>query len=203
MNGVLRPPCGDHTQALKLHREATFGEVSKVGESRETQANDGFVGSGTQPAIDRLYLGGATNCPKATGRGGARNRADRQSYVLSFAQVANLSASERHSAAIELPFTRMITIHWKAAGVALEGMAKATGGFIDRLAKWLSRRNHKTAWLWVHENAGGKGWHCHILICIPESVVKLLPAAQKRWLRQITGRPYVKGAIYNAPIGGR
>lgn len=158
---------------------------------------------GTRSAITRLPLSGAPNCPTATGRGGARNRADRPSQALSQAQIANLRAAERHSDAIGLPFTRMVSIHWKAAGVALEGMAKATGAFIDKLTKWLSRRGHKTAWLWVHENAGDKGWHCHILIHIPACVVSQLPAAQKRWLRQITRQPYSKRTIRSDPIGGR
>jgi len=158
---------------------------------------------GTRSALNRLPLSEAANCPRVTGRGGARNRADRPSLSLTEAQVANLRAAEHHSGVIGLPFTRMITIHWKAAGVALEGIAKATGSFIDKLTKWLSRRGHKTAWLWVHENAGDKGWHCHILIHIPARVVSRLPAAQKRWLRQITGRTYSKRVIRSDPIGGR
>ncbi|UAB78406.1 hypothetical protein INR77_01270 [Erythrobacter sp. SCSIO 43205] len=97
----------------------------------------------------------------------------------------------------------MVTIHWKAAGVPLEGMAKATGAFIDKLTKWLARRGARTAWLWVHENTGDKCWHAHILIHIPAACVNGLPAAQKRWLKQITGRPYSANIIHSDPIGGR
>lgn len=178
-------------------------EVSKVAGSPNSGGKLRFSNSGTKPALNRLTLSVPAYCPRAKGRGGARNRADRPSHALTKAQIANLKAAERHSAAIGLPFTRMLTIHWKAAGIACEGIAKATGAFIDRMTKWLSRRGHATAWVWVHENAGGKGWHCHLLIHIPASVVRQLPAAQKRWLRQITGRAYIAGVIHSAPIGGR
>lgn len=119
------------------------------------------------------------------------------------AQIANLSAAEGHSRIIGLPFTRMITIHWKAAGVPLVGMVAATGSFVNSLTRWLSRRGHRTAWLWVHENAGDKGWHCHLLAHVPADLVKPLVGAQKRWLRRITDRPYRAKVIRSDPIGGR
>jgi hypothetical protein len=34
----------------------------------------------------------------------------------------------------------MITIHWEAAGVPLNGMAKATGRFVDLLTKAPAQR---------------------------------------------------------------
>ncbi len=178
-------------------------EVSKGVGQVESGGKRGDPLDGTRPAITRLPLGEAANCPRARGKGGARNRADRPSQALTQAQIANLRAAESHSIAIGLPFTRMVTIHWRAAGVALQGMAAATGAFIDKLTKWLSRRGHKTAWLWVHENAGDKCWHCHILIHIPSGVVRELPAAQKRWLKQITGRTYRSKVVHSKPIGGR
>ena len=137
------------------------------------------------------------------GRGGSRNRADRESHALAKRQIGNLSASEGHSRAIGLPFTRMITIHWKAAGEPLSGMAAATGRFIDCLTRWLARRGYRIAWLWVHENAGDKGWHCHLLASAPAELVKPLVAAQKRWLRAVTGKPYRAKVIRSDPIGGR
>lgn len=190
--------CPFETSLDWQNSEVSMGTASaRIGGKRAAPNN------GTRPAVDRLSLGVAANCPKAEGRGGARNRADRPSQALSRSQISNLKAAERHSGAIGLPFTRMVTIHWKAAGVPLEAMVGATGAFIDKLTKWLARRGHRTAWLWVHENAGDKGWHCHILIHIPARVVSQLPAAQKRWLRQITGRAYSKRVIRSDPIGGR
>jgi hypothetical protein len=188
---------------IETSPEMQNSEVSKPSSTAQTRQNPCFVQIGKVCAINTILLSVAANFPRRQSRGGANNRADRPSYGLKPAQAAKLKAAQRHSDAIGLPFTRMITIHWKAAGVALASMVKATGTFIDKLTKWLARRGHETAWLWVHENAGDKCWHCHILIHIPAGVVEKLPAAQKRWLRQITGKAYAKRVIKSVPIGGR
>jgi hypothetical protein len=143
----------------------------------------------------------------STGRGGARNRADRESYALTAAQIGNLKAAERHAAKIGLPFTRMISIHWEAAGVPLAGMAKATGRFTDLMAKALARHGSGTAWLWTHENVPGnghdKGGHCHLLAHVPADLVPVVTALQRGWLRRIIGQPYRARVIHSKPIGGR
>ncbi|MEO1969125.1 MAG: hypothetical protein ABGW87_10485 [Sphingomonadaceae bacterium] len=144
----------------------------------------------------------ANSAPKRK-RGGANNRADRVSHALTTPQIANLKAAERHAAAIGLPLTRFITIHWEAAGVPLDGMARATGRFTDLLRKMLARHGCETAWIWVHENGPGKGGHCHLLAHVPADHVKPLGALAKGWLRRITGKPYRKRVIHSKPIGGR
>ena len=117
------------------------------------------------------------------------------------AQIANLTAAERHSSAIGLPFTRMITIHWQAAGVALADMVKATGRFLDLLTKALARHKSKTSWLWTLENGDRKGGHCHLLVHVPAALVSLLTKLQKGWLRRITGKAYRRRVIHSKPIG--
>src|SRR3546814_3636092 len=99
--------------------------------------------TGTAPAINYLTSGVAGLSASGTGRGGARNRADRESHALTAAQIGNLKAVERHAEKIGLPFTRMISIHWQAAGVPLAVMAKATGRFTDLMAKALARRSEE------------------------------------------------------------
>jgi hypothetical protein len=136
-------------------------------------------------------------------RGGSRNRADRESLSLTAAQVGNLIAAERHARAIGLPFTRMVTVHWEAAGVSLEGMAKATGRFLDLLTKTLSRHGRETAWLWVHEGGPDKGGHCHLLVHVPAGLADLIARRQMGWLRRITGKPYRARVIRSKPIGLR
>ena len=137
------------------------------------------------------------------GRGGARNRADRESHALTAAQIGNLKAAERHAVSIGLPFTRMISIHWQAAGVPLAGMARATGRFTDLMVKALARHGRCTAWLWTHENCGPKGGHCHLLAYVPADLVPVVMALQRGWLRRITGQPYRARVIHSKPIGGR
>lgn len=182
-----------------------FGEVSIVRSEPLTPSNPPIAETGTTPAINYLTPSVAPNCANSPGRGGARNRAERESHGLTLRMIGNLKAAERHADAIGLPFTRMTTIHWEAAGLPLDRMAWATGRFIDRLTKTLTRHKSATAWLWVHENVPGsgydKGGHCHLLYHIPADLVDRVVGLQKRWLRAITGRPYRKGVIHSRPVG--
>lgn len=180
-----------------------FGEVSKAPPQPLKPCNLSIPEAGTAVAINYLRLGVAAHLSCSTDRGGARNRADRESHALTAAQIANLGAAERHARAIGLPFTRMITIHWQAAGVALADMVKATGRFVDLLTKALARNKSKTAWLWTLENGDRKGGHCHLLVHVPATLVSLLTRLQKGWLRRITGKPYRARVIRSEPIGGR
>ena len=191
---------GEH---LKLHRRATSGEVSIWPLQPQTPAKPPAVVLGTGLAVSNISLGVGPHLPVGAVRGGARNRADRESHELSAAQIANLLAAAAHARRIGLPFTRMVSIHWEAAGVPLGGMATATGRYIDLLSKALSRHGSATAWLWVHENGRGKGGHCHLLAHVPPTLVKLVTGLQRRWLRRITRHPYRARVILCRPIGGR
>lgn len=188
---------------LKLHRGEAFGEVSLGRESRAGDGKPAFPEVGTGSAISNFPIGGPADSASKSGRGGARNRADRESHGLTAAQIANLRAAERHAARIGLPFTRMITIHWDSAGVPLSCMAKATGRFTDLLGKYLARHGSRSAWLWVMENGENKGGHCHMLAHVPGDLVATLTGLQRRWLRTITGKPYRSRVIRSKPIGGR
>lgn len=190
--------------ALKLHRTAIFGEVSMAQRPTDNGRKPAILRLGTAVATTYLNLGVPHYFARnAASRGGARNNATRESLALSRAQVANLIRANIHVDVIGLPFTRMITVHWEAAGVALDGMALATGRFIDMLSKALARHKSRTAWLWVHENGDGKGGHCHILAHVPAALVGTITRLQKRWLRVITGNPYRARVIKSVPIGGR
>lgn len=196
-----------HGGALKLHRDSGFGGVSIAPLQPQSPANPPIARTGTALAINYLTSGVAALSAGGIGRGGARNRADRESHALTATQIGNLKAAERHAEKIGLPFTRMISIHWQAAGVPLAGMAKATYRFTDLLTKALARHGSGTAWLWTHENVPGnghdKGGHCHLLVHVPADLVVVVMALQRGWLRRITGQPYRAGVIYSKPIGGR
>ena len=197
------PSCAIHGGSFETSPKPQNGEVSKAPPKPQTPNNPPVSGTGTAVAISYLRLGVAAHLPFSTGRGGARNRSDRTSDALSNDQIANLTAAERHSRAIGLPFTRMITIHWQAAGVALCDMVKATGRFLDLLTKALARHNSKTSWLWILENGERKGGHCHLLVHVPAGLVSIVTGLQKGWLYRITGNPYRARVIHSKPIGGR
>lgn len=180
-----------------------FGEVSNALIERRSSSFQADGANGTKPAIDNPNSGGSAESAPRPRRGGAHNSAARQSHALSSGQIANLIAAEAHAAKIGLPFNRMITIHWEAAGVPLEGMAQATGRFIDLLTKAISRHGGRTAWLWVHEGGEHKGGHCHLLTHVPTNLVPKISKLQRGWLRRITRRPYKANVIHSRPIGGR
>jgi hypothetical protein len=191
-----------HGGALKLHRGATFGEVSIIPLQPSKPVNPPIPEIGTEIAINYLSKGVAAQSPISTGRGGARNYATRESDALTKAHVTSLIAATSHSYKIGLPFNRMITIHWQAAGIALPDIAEATGRFLDLFTKWLGRCGYRTAWLWVHEGGDNKGGHCHMLVHVPAALVSRLTGLQKRWLRRISGKPYRRHVILSRPIGG-
>ena len=203
MTLAIAPQTASTAHGLKLHPNPFFGEVSKRARRRQSRAGPTIPQTGTGVAVKYLNLGVAALFACSTGRGGARNRADRESHALSAAHVANLTAAARHAGAIKLPLNRMVTIHWEAAGVPLAGMAKATGRFLDLLTKWLARQKSRTAWLWVHEGGDGKGGHCHLLAHVPPECVKALTGQLRGWLGRITGNPYLRRVIHSKPIGGR
>lgn len=192
-----------HGGRLKLHRKATFGEVSNKPPQPLGRTNPPISESGTGGAVSYSFLGVAALFASKPSRGGARNTANRESHALSSAHIANLKAAAAHANRIGLPFTRMVTIHWEAAGVPLSGMATATGRFTDLLAKLVARHGGNTAWLWTHENGPGKGGHCHLLIHVPAALVARLTGLQRGWLHRITGEPYKARVIFSKPVGGR
>lgn len=199
----MQPVCHQRGGTFETSLDAGFGEVSLVHLPLSNGGKWPLPETGTAPAINYSNSSGAAHSTSRTGRGGVRNRADRESHALTVGQIANLRAAERHSRKLGLPFTRMLTIHWEGAGVPLTGMAKATGRFIDLMSKALARHGSRTAWLWVHENGDGKGGHCHMLAHVPAELVPTLSKLQLGWLRRITGRPYQARVIHSKPIGGR
>jgi hypothetical protein len=189
---------------LKLHRTAGFGEVSNMTLRPRTLQKPGVFAIGTAAGNALRHIGGAyLSACKPPNRGGARIRADRESHALTSAQLGNLIAATAYADVIGLPFTRMITIHWQSAGIALSRIAWANGRFLDLLSKTLARQGHSMAAIWVQEGGPNKGGHCHILAHVPASTIKVISRLQRRWLHSITGQRYRARVIKSKPIGGR
>ncbi len=169
---------GQQRSCLKLRRKPHFGEVSNSAAQNYFAASSATSDDCGQIAAlyARAHLNGCGTVFRShgSGRGGARNLGGRESDALSAAGTANLTAAAAHAEAIGLPFTRMVTIHWEAAGVPLAGMPKATGRYIDLMTRAIARHGGRTAWLWTHENGDGKGGHCHLLVHVPAALVPVL-----------------------------
>lgn len=200
---LKQPACQRHGGTFETSPVRKSGEVSLVQPPVENGGTPSYPPNGTACAIDSYHLGGAADSERRSGRGGARNRADRESLGLNHGQVANLKAAKEHAYRIGLPFTRMVTIHWQAAGVPLKSMVVATGRYTDLLSKTLARHDCESAYVWVHEGGHGKGGHCHLLAHVPAELVPVISRLQRGWLRRITAQPYRNGVILSRPIGGR
>jgi hypothetical protein len=195
---------GRHGQSLKLHRNIQLGEVSNRPVLPTIPILHGVGGIGEVLPVPSLYIGIAPYlASKPVRRGGARNSAYRETLALTADQVRNLKAATLHASVIGLPFTRMISVHWQAAGVSLDGMTAATGRYLDLMAKAIRRHGFRTTWLWVHENGDGKGGHCHVLAHVPPSLIRRITTLQKSWLKAITDRSYKRGVVCSRPVGGR
>ena len=199
--------CAPHGGIFETPPKCEKSGVSNFRQFPQTPIKADISEIGMMPAINLITSGVAAHLPNSTKRGGARNHADRESEALSIKQISNLIAAAQQADSIGLPFTRMMTVHWQAAGVPLAGMAKATYRFTDLLTKTLTRHGNRTAWLWTHENVPGnghdKGGHCHLLAHVPSDLVPFVTALQRGWLRRITGKPYRARVIQSKPIGGR
>lgn len=195
--------CKWHGGTFETSPRASFGEVSSARPTDNTGGNRRVSKRGTTHAIDYSTLGVPADLTRPSGRGGARNRGNRESDALTASNVGNLQAATRHASNVGLPFTRMVTIHWQAAGVPLEDMARATGHYTDLLTKTLARHGSNTAYVWCHEGGERKGGHCHLLVHVPAEIVPIVSRLQRGWLRRITGAAYRKNVILSKPIGGR
>lgn len=197
-----QPDGGQHDGAMKLHRRAAFGEVSNAIDPKESHTIPGFLKVGTDFAVSIFPFGVAAETVVASQKqGGARNFASRESYGLETRHVDNLLAATAHAYAIARPFTRIVSIHWEAAGVKPAHVAQATGRFIDLLSKAMARKGCEITWLWVQENGEGKGAHVHIMVHVPASLAASVARLQIGWLRRITGNRYRAKVIKSDPIG--
>lgn len=141
------------------------------------------------------------------GWGGARNRKDRFSESIKLEQCEKILETVRVSLGLDMPFNRMLTIHWEKLGVVpADGLAVLTA-FNSLARDWARKRGHSIAYLWIRENDfgdGSKGEHVHILLHIPEPILReFIQPMTRRWLLRVTGGKYIKGAARFDTIGQR
>lgn len=147
------------------------------------------------------YIGVGHPSQKHTGRGGARNSRLRVTSEIGVRQAGMLIQAAQRSVGLGLPLNRFITIHWEALGVSAEGLVAANGKFLNQYRRYMANRGYQGAYLYVHENAAGKGRHTHILAYVPYELIPELTHFQLEWLQSISGNPYKAKAIKSEPVG--
>lgn len=131
--------------------------------------------------------------------GGARNRADRESWHLSDKQVRDLIAAAAYASASGRPFNRHWTVHYEKARIADSDGAAFVGRLLDTVRRFASRANIEFAAAWVRENGEGKGAHVHVLLHLPPSLS--LRNLTRRWIDR-AGGTYRARVSRTKSIGG-
>ena len=132
------------------------------------------------------------------GRGGARNRRDRQTSALSLAAVARVLDAATFAGSIGLGFNRFLTIHWAAAGVS-DDLA-ATARWLKLAGDWIRLHGGQVAYVWIRETGPGKGAHVHILLHLPPNLADGFNRRQRGWMTAC-GAAWKAGVRFSRPIG--
>lgn len=144
-------------------------------------------------------------------RGGANNRAGRQSELVTRRQAEGVLMAAEKASAEAMPFNAFVTINFKVLEIRDRDAVAAIGQYIKLNADWMASRGYRLKWVWVRENPPGKGSHVHILLHIPPELAKDRTKLQYGWIKAIRkrfvsdgnkGRP-PKGAIKTERVGGR
>lgn len=130
-------------------------------------------------------------------RGGARNKADRQTAQLTERQCRNLIAAAGTAWAAGTPLNRFATLAFGKCGIEARDCVAATGDWIKLARDWFASQGHPLVWAWVQEWGPINLAHCHILLHVPAELAPLFRAKPQRWARKVIadrGGGYVAGA---------
>ena len=134
--------------------------------------------------------------------GGAGNRTTITSDYLTLRQAQDLMAAAQYALAIGKPLTRHLTVRLEQQGIADADAVKAIGRLITLLRDHVRKTmDGDIAYIWSREHGAIIGGHVHILLHFPADYIWRGHRVQ-RWIERVSNRPYQKGAIRTARIGG-
>lgn len=129
-------------------------------------------------------------------RGGARNRADRQSWQLTEGNCSDLIAAAGTAWAAGMPFNRFATVAFGKTGIDARDCVAATGDWIKLARDWFAAHGQPMPWAWVQEWGPIYLAHCHILLHVPADLAPLFRGKPRQWARAVIakrGGTYVVG----------
>jgi hypothetical protein len=147
--------------------------------------------------------------------GGARNRCDRVTDAITLPQARALLAAVQHAERIDLPFNRLVTVHWGAMRLSDAEALAATGKLLKLWREALAARGLPFACVWIRENDdgdGSKGPHVHILAHVPAAARSGFLRRLRAWARlaaggrynrrsgSVEGPAYAKGAVASRDV---
>ena len=129
-------------------------------------------------------------------RGGAHNRADRQSWQLTETNCRNLIEAAGIAWAAGTPFNRFATLAFGKSEIDARDCVAATGDFIKLARDWFASHGLPLPWAWVQEWGPINLAHCHILFHVPPALAPLFRGRPKVWAAKVIakyGGCYAKG----------
>jgi len=103
-----------------------------------------------------------------------------RSQTINFRQANLASAALEQAAALgQLP-NYHLTIHWGLTYNADQPVVSLQR-FLERMSKWLKRRDVPIAFIWVRENAGNKAEHVHVVFYCPKEHSAAFEVASAKW----------------------
>jgi hypothetical protein len=97
---------------------------------------------------------GDGGCKAALRRGGARNRADRQSVQLTEQHCRKLIAAAGAAWAGGTPFNRFATLAFGKSGIDTRDCVAATGDWIKLARDWFASHSLPMPWAWCRNGDG-------------------------------------------------
>jgi hypothetical protein len=121
-------------------------------------------------------------------RGGARNRADRQSAQLTEQHCRKLIAAAGIAWAGGTPFNRFATLAFGKSGIDTRDCVAATGDWIKLARDWFASHSLPMPWAWVQEWGRINKAHCHILFHVPLALAPLFKRRAQTWARAVIAK---------------
>lgn len=142
-----------------------------------------------------MALDGIQKPRRTLKRGGARNRADRQSLQLTTRHCRDLIAATGVAWAAGAPFNRFATLAFGKCGLDDRECVAATGHWIKLAREWFSGHGLPMSWAWVQEWGPTNQAHCHILFHVPPEFDDLFRGRATKWTRTVLAK---RGTAYRA-----
>lgn len=142
-------------------------------------------GDARQSGTARANYRDSPSCERASGWGGARNRADRVSDALTDMQVAGILDAAAFAIATGRTFQRHWIVHYGNAGISERDGARFVSRLLSMINKQARREGGAMTAIWVRERASDKGEHVHILLHLPAGM--RLHGRTRRWIEAAGG----------------
>jgi hypothetical protein len=112
------------------------------------------------------------------------------SAAITSTQARTIEAAFDHAVRLGNCPNYFLTVHWGLTAHADEPFV-ALQRLLERLRKWLERREVPEIFIWVRERKSGTSEHVHIVVFVPPRLSTELQTAIDRWVTPFDPRAVV------------